>query len=313
MTLTAFPDGVSSFGVPLPSGAALPMSTEYRWVSSVSGLNGNDGLTPETPWSTLDYAVGKMTANINATVIAMPGHVETVTAAAGLALDVAGINLVGIGRGTLRPKINFTTAVSASVLLTAANVYMENFLFTGGIDALTNPVHVQASDFWLHGCEWQDVTGQATDVVLTTAAADRLKITDYTYSGAAAAGTNAGIAIVGGDGHIIDGVYADGNFAVGFLDIRTTATTNLQVRNWLARTRNAADVLGVDTITGSTGVIGPNLNFILNDNAANFASAFSGATFYYHGPISIANLAGEIGAALYTGTTSGFKTVSTNA
>jgi hypothetical protein len=166
-------------------------------------------------------------------------------------------------------------------------------LFTGGIDALTSPIQVQAADFWLDNCETRDVTGQATDWILTTAAANRLKITNHRHDGDTAAGTNAFLAIVGGDGIVVDGLRCDGNFAVGGIDIRTTATTDLEVRNVYFRTRNAADIFLIDTITGSTGLIGPNLNLRLQDNAANITEALTGATFVYFQPINIVNLAGE--------------------
>lgn len=313
MTLTAFPNGVSSFGLPLVGGGGIiPIAQKYFFVCSVTGSNGNEGTDPESPLATIDYAVGLCRASKGDVIIAMPGHVETITAAGSLALDVAGINLIGVGWGSLRPTLNFTTVVGASCLVTAANITMRNFLFTGGLDALTKPLHVQAADFALFDSEYRDVTGQATDFLLTTAAANRMYVNNFRYRGDSAAGANAGIAIVGGSDIVIDGVYADGNFAVGFIDVRTTATTNLEVRNILARTRNSADVILVDTITGSTGTIGPNLFARLQDNAANFAGAFSGATFVYHNLVSIANLAGEIGGINAT-IQDGFKTASTNA
>lgn len=317
MTLTNFPDGLSSFGMPVV-GNGLPIASQYFFVNSVRGSNGNEGTSPDSPFSTLDYAVGKCRASEGAVIVALPGHVETVTAAGGLALDVAGINLIGVGNGSLKPQINFTTAVGASMLVTADNIQVNGFRFTGGIDALTNPIHVQAAGFSLLNSSWTDVTGQATDVILTTAAANNMVVQNWSHFGAVAAGAAAGIALVGGDGIVLDGIWAIGNFSVGFLDIRTTATTNLQARNWIARTVNSADVIGVDTITGSTGTIGPNMFFALADNAANFAASFSGATFRYHAPISIVNVAGELGGynlADTTGTNAGigYKAVSLNA
>jgi hypothetical protein len=170
---------------------------------------------------------------------------------------------------------------------------VQNLLFTGGIDALASPIQVQAADFALIGCEWRDVTGQCTDCILTTAAATRMLIKDFRYDGDTAAGTNAGIAIVGGDRITIEGLHMDGNFAVGGIDIRTTATTDLEVRDVVFRTRNSADIFLIDTITASTGVIGPNINLRLQDNAANITEACTGATFVYFQPINIVNLAGE--------------------
>lgn len=291
MAITNFPDGVSSYGMPVV-GQGVPITRAYKFVCSTYGSNGNDG-TLEAPYATIDYAIGKCTASRGDTIVVMPGHTETVTAAGGIALDVAGVNIIGIGEGSIRPTVNFTTATTASFLVTAANCTVKNILFTGGVDALANPIHIQAADVTLDGCEWRDVTGQATDVILTTAAANRLKVVNHRHDGATAAGGASAIALVGGDRIRIENCRFDGNFSVGVIDIRTTATTDLEISNVVARTQNAADIFLVDTITGSTGMIGPNIYLRLNDNAANITEALTGATFVYFQPISIVNLAGE--------------------
>lgn len=294
---TNFPNGVSSFGVPLiGAGPVLTTGTVFFVSSTTPGASdGNDGRSPTTPLATIDAAIGKCTANAGDTIIVMPLHVETVVAAAGVALDVAGVTIIGLGTGSARPRVNFTTAVAASVRVTAANCSVQNILFTGTVDALASPIQVQAADFWMDGCETRDTAGsaQATDWILTTAAANRLKITNHRHDGDPAAGANAWLAIVGGDGILVDGLRCDGNFAVGGIDIRTTATTDLEVRNVYFRTRNAADIFLIDTITASTGLIGPNLNLRLQDNAANITEAITGVTFVYFQPINIVNLAGE--------------------
>lgn len=263
------------------------------YVDSVTGSNGNVGKDPSLPKASIDNAIGSCTANKGDIIVVMPGHTETVTAAAGVALDVAGVTIIGLGSGTNRPTVNFTTAVGASFKVTANNCTVKNILFTGGIDALTNPIHVDAADFHLLDCTYRDVTGQATDVILTTANANRMLIQNFKYDGATAAGTNAGIAIVGGDGITIDGLIMDGNFAVAGIDVRTTATTDLQIQNVKFRTRNAADIFLKDTVTASTGQIGPNIYLQLQDNAANITESITGATFVQFDNIYVVNLAGE--------------------
>lgn len=295
MTITAFPGGVSSFGVPILGGGSIVTTGKIFFVDSVTGGNGNSGKDPQHALATIDYAVGLCTANKGDYIVVMPGHVETVTAAGGLDLDVAGITVYGLGYGSNRPQINFTTAVGADCDIDAANITVFNCLFTGGIDALTNPIDVNAADFRLIDCEYRDVTGQATDVIVTDATANRMLIERFKYTGDTVAGTNAGIAIVGGDGIIIRDLIMDGNFAVGGIDIRTTATTDLEVYNVRFRTRNSADIFLVDTITGSTGNIGPNISLRLQDNAANITEAITGATFVLHQKISVVNLANEVG------------------
>lgn len=293
MILNAFPGGAISYGG--PNLGPFLTTGKIFYVSSGTGSNSNDGLAIDTPLATIDYAVSKCTANKGDVIVVMPGHTETVTAAAGIELDVAGISVIGLGRGSVRPTVNFTTAVGASFKVSAANITVANILFTGGIDALTNPVHIVAADCSLINIETKDVTGQATDWILTTAAADRLVIDGWRHDGATAAGTNAALAIVGGDRITVKNFNIDGNFAVGAIDIRTTATTDLEVNNGFCRTRNAADIFLVDTITASTGMIGPNINLRLQDNAANITNSITGATFVVFDPIYVVNLAGEKG------------------
>jgi hypothetical protein len=83
---------------------ALPMTTgRYFWVAPaasyvIEGItypasDDNDGLSPERAFRTVDYAVGKCTANVGDVIIMLPGS-HSVSAT--IALDVAGITVVGI-------------------------------------------------------------------------------------------------------------------------------------------------------------------------------------------------------------------------
>ena len=296
-----FQHGVSIRNVPL----TMSYPGQVFWVNSSSvlpanGVAGADAPYPAAgtylrPFATIDYAIGQCTASRGDIIMVMPGHTETVSAASGIDLDVAGVAIIGLGRGSLRPTLNFT-ATASTMTMAAANCMIHNLLFTGGIDAVVSPIVVSAADNIISSCELRDVTGQMTDGILTTAAADRLKILNHVHDGAAAAGTNAAIAIVGGDNIEITIDRMDGNFAVGGIDIRTTATTDLHVHDVkFFRTRNAADIFIVDTITASTGQIGPDIFLRLQDNAANVTEAVTGATFVVQDPVYVVNLAGEKG------------------
>ena len=294
MAISSFPNGFAS-GVTV---RGIPLLTAYPnkiyWVDSTTGSNGNKG-TDTRPFATIDYAIGRCTANKGDIIVVKPGHTETVSTAAGIDLDVAGVAVVGLGVGSLRPTINIS-ATGGFVDFSAPNCLLKNVLITGGIDAVVKAVLIDAADSTMDGVEIRDVTGEVTEGVLTTANAVRAKILNHIHNGAAGAGTNAAIAIVGGSGIEITIDRMDGNFAVGGINVKTTATTDLYVHDVLYfRTRNAADIFLVDTITASTGQIGPNIYLRLQDNAANITEACTGATFVYHQPISIVNNAGEVG------------------
>src|SRR4051794_33987941 len=72
------------------------------------------GRTPDAPFATIAYAVGQCTANQGDLIVALPGHVETCTAAGTVTVNKAGVTILGIGTGRLRPRVLYTTAVAAS-------------------------------------------------------------------------------------------------------------------------------------------------------------------------------------------------------
>jgi hypothetical protein len=291
-----FVDGLTVRGMPLqvchPGKVFFVNNSSAIAENGIGGSNSNPG-SYQKPFSTIDYAIGRCVANRGDIIFVMPGHAETISAAAGIALDVAGVAIIGLGNGSLRPSLSFS-ATASTFTMSAANCSIKNLLMLGAIDAVVSMIVVSAADCTIDSCELRDVTGQMTNGILTTAAADRLKILNHIHDGATAAGSDAAIALVGGDRAEITVDYMKGNFAVGGIDVRTTAATNLYVHDVkFFRTHNAADIFLVDTITASTGQIGPNLYLRLQDNAANITEACSGATFVYMQPINIVNLAGE--------------------
>lgn len=295
--ITNFPNGVSSFGIPIIGAGPVLTTGNVFFVNSNHSLKADVphwGRDPGKPFATLDYAVGRCSPNNGDFIIVAPGHAETVAGAGALSFDVAGISVIGLGNGNARPTIT-ATATTSTTRVDAENVLLSNFLFTTNIDAVASPVVIAQPDCSLLNCAYRDGSGtQATEAFVVSTLADRLLVKDFVYDGATAAGTQAGFALVGCDDVVIDGLRMDGNFSVGGINIRGTAVLDLEVRNVWFRTRNAADIFLVDTITGSTGLIGPNLNLRLNDNAANITEAVTGATFVYFQPINVVNLAGEV-------------------
>jgi len=297
MPFSNFPNGFAN-GVAI---RGMPVLNSYGgnifWVDSGSGSNNNDG-THVRPYATLDFAVGKCSANNGDVILVKAGHTETVTAAGGLDLDVAGITIVGLGNGSDRPTVNFTTAVGADMDVGADNITISNFLFTGGIDALTGPIDVNAADFTMMDCETKDVTGQATDFIVADANASRLMIDGWTHRGAAAAGGASALQIVGGDGAMVRNFFIDGNFDTAAIENVTTAATNLTINGGAngsyIRNRNSADVCFTAVAT-TTGNVGPNIYARVADNAANITEAFVGADMQFFQPIAIANADGEVG------------------
>ena len=119
------------------------------------------GRTPDKPFLTIDYAVGKCTASQGDVIYVMPGHAEVVSAAAGLALDVIGISVIGLGNGSLQPTVTLDTANTADVDVDAADITVENIHFVANFADIAAAIDVNADDFTLRGCRFSEA---ATDM-----------------------------------------------------------------------------------------------------------------------------------------------------
>lgn len=267
-------------------GAALPLTSGAYWfVSSTLGSNGNRGDKPERPVATIAKAISLAAAGD--TIVCLPGHTEAVTAAGTITVSKAGLTILGVGYGRRRPVITYTTAVGASFDITAANVRIENVVFSGvGVDAVTAMVNVSAADAQFVNCEFEtgNATNQATLGILTTASADRLLVQSCHFHGSADAGTATAIRVVGGDSiRILDNIFI-GNYTttLGAIDNATTACTNCTVRDNCIYNRTASSTKAMTFQAGSTGQIARNYMQILSGTAPITGAAMSwvGANYY---------------------------------
>lgn len=122
-----FPNGLTLREVP----TEVPHPGKVFWVNNsavladkgIGGSDGNKG-SYQQPFATIDYAIGRCTASRGDVIYVMPGHAETVTATS-IALDVAGVSIIGLGKGDLRPTLTYSTA-AATITVSAANCSIVN-------------------------------------------------------------------------------------------------------------------------------------------------------------------------------------------
>lgn len=272
MPLTAFPNGISSFGVPvMGAGGMVPTTTgTYYFVDSATGAAGNDGRSSATPFATVDQGISACTANKGDVVICMPGHAETVTATS-IALDVAGVQVVGLGTGLKRPVFTFGAA-AATVTVSAANCgwfnchHIANFADVAAAFTLG-----AAKDFTLQNNTFSDAATNKDflSIVVTGStanAADGLHVIGNWYQGLAAT-ANAVISVLGNlDRLIVDGNYADKlatNDAGQFITAAALVMTAVQItRNTLSvlgATGNLVGIFLTSSATTDTGVVAYNI------------------------------------------------------
>jgi hypothetical protein len=134
MGLTNFPNGITSFGVPvLGSGPVFTTGDTYFVNSAGTFANdSNPGTAPGKPMSTLDAAIGRTTANQGDHIIVMPNHAETITGASGITCDVAGVTIIGLGVYNQRPRFLMDGGTAVSIVVSAADVRIKNLVFASG-------------------------------------------------------------------------------------------------------------------------------------------------------------------------------------
>ena len=151
-------DGLQVAGVPTMGIGGLPVGNTYIYVNSVTGSNGNTGAA-DSPLATTTYALTKCTANSGCIIVLMAGHVETITSATTLALNIAGVQIIGLGTGANRPTFTFTTANTAKIPVSAGSIKIQNCIFVGNfLSIATCFLLTTAPNFWVDSCAFRDTS-----------------------------------------------------------------------------------------------------------------------------------------------------------
>lgn len=269
------------FGVQQPGGALSVIDLEQHprnvWFVDSAATGGGDtvghGQHPDTPFLTLAYAFSSDLVASGDVVYVMPGHAESVIAAAGIDMDIAGVKVIGLGWGNNRPTITFTTINTADIDIDAANITIKNIRFVTDIASCAAPIDVNAAGFTIEDCDFYgndaaDETNLIT--IITDAAADDLTVRRCTFNYLATVNATAVtttstecIRLVGADRARIEDCYISGDFTTSAINGITTASKDVQIiRNRIHNiaTENIAGV--VDLVAACNGLIAHNYGFI---------------------------------------------------
>lgn len=176
-TINVGPHRTPLFARKVPGGALVITDETYTtgkrfFVHSGTGTDAAGyGSTPDAPVATIDYAVGLCTANKNDVIYVMPGHAETLAAAAGIDLDVAGVSVIGLGNGSNRPRITMGTADTVDIDIDAANVTVKGIDFVAAVADIAAAIDVNADYFTLEDCRFYEATNLNFLVCVQDAAA----------------------------------------------------------------------------------------------------------------------------------------------
>ena len=265
MPLTNFPNGVSSFGMPVMGVGEETMTTgNVFFVDSgaAAAADGNAMTDPAQPGATIDAAIARCTANNGDIIFVMPGHAETV-AATDIALDVAGVWVRGIGWGADRPTITYS-ATGSTIAMSAASTRISNLRLAPGIANVVAAVTVSASDCIVEICETLTAAVfEFTSLIHVQADANRVIIRNNVLRNlfTAASGTS-GILLDGCDELQITGNLITGFFAEHVIDNTTGSldqTLNALIAdNYLQQVGSGTDLV-VEMDTDATGLLVKNM------------------------------------------------------
>jgi hypothetical protein len=241
-------------------GQGLGTGQVYYVDSGVS--NEGNGTSWTSAKDTLDEAINLCTANRGDYILVAQGHAETLGTAE---LDVAGITIIGMGEGSLRPTFTFDGTADEFVV-DAANITVANLRFVAGIAEVANAFDLQDdSDYaMILGCEFPEpgtATFEFDKVFQLVTGADNVTIAGCTVINQAA--TPGMTSVVDGGAAAIDSLSLINNYInvdadVAALLFSDKADTNLRITGNTV-IQEDVDQFCIELTTTATGIIENNI------------------------------------------------------
>jgi hypothetical protein len=219
----------------------MGVSTGARlFVCSLTGTDaGGYGTGPDKPLATLAYAVALCTTLKGDIIYLMPGHAEAKTITGDLAtLNVAGVTVIGLGRGDLIPTFTLGHA-GTTITVSAASVTIKNIKIIADIaDVAVGITATNAADGLVVEDCWFTDGGLTSELVIgiqIAAGCNNVVIRNnrfYTTISAETGGCASAIKLVGASSNTqIVGNFALGHYTVACVDAVTAAAASVLIRD----------------------------------------------------------------------------------
>lgn len=256
-------------------------------------------------YATVDAAIGACTANAGDTIIVLPGHTETVTSTS-IALDVAGVNIIGLGNGLNRPTFTFGAA-AATITVSAANCSWKGCHFIANFaDVAAAFTLGAAKDFRLENNTFVDNASNLNflSVVVTGATnndADGLTVVGNFQKGLVAT-QNAFVSILANESRInISDNFCDQaatNNAGHFITLSSKILSGARIaRNRLVVVGATGATVGIfltGSGTTSTGIVENNYVSSLDTTTELIATAGTGLVYFENYYTGTADASGKL-------------------
>jgi hypothetical protein len=272
MSITNFPNGVSSFGAPVIGGNIPATTGSYFWVDSGTGLSTNPG-TYEAPMSTIDGAVNLCTASAHDVIIVAPGHSETIASATSLVMDTAGVQIIGLGTGSLRPTLTYS-ATASIINVTAADCTIENVILVSEIDNCVTAIALSAAGdgFTLRNVEVRDNASDEEFLIFMTIATTCPDVTidGLAYHGLAGGMTDCIVAAGSADRFKLINSFFRVDASDKIVDFSAAASVGVIIANNLFINIDTGAGLAVALHNSCTGFVANNHTANLKDTVAPY-------------------------------------------
>ncbi len=159
-----FANGVTVRGMPLLN--SYPGRVFWLNSSAQGASDGNRG-TFDRPFATLAGVItaaggggaAQPMAARGDVVMVGAGHAETISSSTALNLSISGLQIIGLGVGTLRPTFTLDTATTTTINVTANNITIQNCLFVANFAAIAACFTLTtAKELDIINCDFRDTS-----------------------------------------------------------------------------------------------------------------------------------------------------------
>ena len=262
MSGTNFKNGLKVYGAPVLPGAGDQVTTGNVFFVDSGNPNGSDSPsagTVDKPFLTTDYAVGQCVADNGDIIYVMPGHTEGLTAGTSLVVDVAGVQIIGLGWGHSRPIYDFDNT-AATIELDAANTRLSNVILRASVSAVVVGVNVDADDVTVDNCETAfEATGDDFVMMVDVNAFDRATVVNNRFfTEPATAGCAKGVKLIDTHNTVVMNNWFIGDFSDSPIHGLTTLGNGCVISDNLIYNSDTSTNNGIEITAAFTGILANN-------------------------------------------------------
>lgn len=277
-----------------------PMGTgKVFYVDSGVNIEGG-GLTVDSAKDTLNEAVALCTADRGDVIYVLQGHYEdgVVGTAAIFTVGTAGIKVIGVGQGSLKPRFDYNYT-SNTCVVSADNVRLHNLRFRPSLSAVAKGVTVSSGADYVHitKCDfgYPEAAADEFAIALYVGTSTGAVIEDNFFDSGAQAGVTA-ITFDATTGLIIRGNRIYGDCSTACINNALELAEDILIEDNILWNGDTAALAAQPVIEVESGTVGISRNNVAACNVATVNLAFIGELLFNYG-----NHYNELQSGTYTG------------